>query len=161
MALLPASPAARKAEEAIRERARTEAFDRGYAHGKAYGNALLRQEAGSNAPSPAGLARGQDPAIQPRSGAQDLALAIGQDQILLPPVVIVSRTLNDEGAEVATAIRVGRLTFTIEEAVRLGVLTPDGRFSHYRAGVLLHSTPEPGAWVRPSREAEIPGRPRA
>jgi hypothetical protein len=47
------------------------------------------------------------------------------------------------------------------EAVSLGVLSPDGRFSHYRAGVLLHSTPEPGAWVRPNREAEIPGRPRA
>lgn len=60
----------------------------------------------------------------------------------------------------AAVIRVGRLTFTIEEAVRLGVLTLDGRFSHYRAEVLLHSTPEPGAWVRPHQAAAAPGRPR-
>jgi hypothetical protein len=52
----------------------------------------------------------------PPTAIQVLALAIGQDQILLPPAVIVSRTLNDEGDEIATAIRVGRLSFTIEEA---------------------------------------------
>ena len=75
--------------------------------------------------------------------------------------MLINRRLNDDGEEEATSIRVGHLTFTVQEAVSLGVLSPDGRFSHYRAGVLLHSTPEPGAWVRPNREAEIPGRPRA
>ena len=104
------------------------------------------------------MERKLDAVIAGSAPIQDLALAIGQDRILLPLAVIVSRTLNDEGDEVATAIRVGRLTFTLEEAVRLGVLTPEGRFSHYRAAVLLHSTPEPGTWVRPHREAEIPGK---
>ncbi len=151
MSLLPASASARRAEEAIRERARTETLDRFASIERKLDDVLTGLGAASAAPTP----KTPDPAIR------DLALAIGQDRILLPPAVIVSRTLNDEGDEVATAIRVGRLTFTLVEAVRLGVLSPEGRFSHYRAGVLLHSTPEPGAWVRPNREAEIPGRPRA
>jgi hypothetical protein len=142
VSLLPSNPASRRAEEAARERQRTEALDRIALMERKLDTAIM----GSNAPSPA---------------IQDLALAIGQDRLLLPLAVTISRTLNDEGEEVATAIRVGHLTFTIEEAVRLGVLTPEGRFSHYRAGVLLHSTPEPGTWVRPNQGASIPGRPRA
>jgi hypothetical protein len=132
---LPGSPAARKAEEIVRERARMDTIDRIRAMEAKLDSALhdatlaIKKEA---SPSP----------------VQDLALAIGQDRILLPPAVIVSRVLTEDGDEIATAIRVGRLTFTIEEAVRLGVLSPDGRFSHSRATALLHSTPEPGAWVR-------------
>ena len=45
MSVLPASPAARRAELEARERARTEAFDRGYAQGRAYGDAIMGQGA--------------------------------------------------------------------------------------------------------------------
>jgi hypothetical protein len=145
VSLLPANPAARRREEEIRVRERLALMER------KLDEVILKGFSGTEAAK----------APPPSPAVQDLALAIGQDRILLPPAVIISRTLNDEGDEVATTIRVGHLTFAIEEAVRLGVLTLEGRFSHYRAGVLPHSTPEPGAWVRPNREAEIPGRPRA
>ena len=62
----------------------------------------------------------------PASPVRNLAVAIGQDRIPLPPAVIISRTFSEEGGEpveMATAITFDRLTFTIEEAVRLGVLT--------------------------------------
>jgi hypothetical protein len=118
----PANPAARKAEEAVRERARQDAIDRICAMEAKLDSTLdIKKEA---SPSP----------------VQDLALAIGQDRILLPLAVIVSRTLNDEGDEVATAIRVGHLTFTIEEAVSLGVLTLDGRLNRPRLTTLLDAT---------------------
>jgi hypothetical protein len=130
---LPASPAARKAEEVVRERARQDAIDR-----------IRAMEAERDAAAKS-AGRHAEKLLSP---VQDLALAIGQDRILLPAGVIVSRVLTEDGDEIATAIRVGRLTFTIEEAVRLGVLSPDGRFSHSRVTALLHSTPEPGAWVR-------------
>ena len=122
MSLLPANPAARKAEEAVRERARQDAIDRICAMEAKLDSTLdIKKEA---SPSP----------------VQDLALAIGQDRILLPLAVIVSRTLNDEGDEVATAIRVGHLTFTIEEAVSLGVLTLNGRLNRPRLTTLLDAT---------------------
>jgi hypothetical protein len=143
---LPASPAARRREEEVRIRQRLEAMDSKL--DACLGTIGGAQPGGAKAPPPS-------PAVQ------DLARAIGQDRIFLPTAVLINRRLNDDGEEEATSIRVGHLTFTVQEAVNLGVLTLEGRFSHYRAGVLLHSTPEPGAWARPHWEAEIPGRPRA
>jgi hypothetical protein len=147
MSLLPANPTARRREEEIRERARAEAFERGYARGCAYGTARLGGAQASPTP------KAPDPAIR------KLALDIGSDRVLLPTAVIISRTLVDEG-EIATHISFGSVTLTIEEAVREGVLDLAGRFDHYRAGAILHSHPQPGAWVRPMADAARPARPR-
>lgn len=84
---------------------------------------------------------------------QSLALAIGHDRILLPEAVIINRRLTEDGEEIATSIRYGGVTFTIEEAVRLGVLGLDGRFNHYWASALLQAIPEPGSWVHPMGHA--------
>jgi hypothetical protein len=102
-----------------------------------------------------------DPAQLERAQAiEALARAIGEDRILLPTAVTVHRILDDQG-EIATSISFGHLQFTIAEAVPLGVLDLAGRFSHHRAGVLLHSMPQPGAWVRPNGAASVPAtRPR-
>ena len=145
-----------------RERARIQAYDQGYAQGRSYGG-RNHDEQGR------GFCGSQLSALpvspeSPASPVRNLALAIGQDRILLPPAVIISRTFSEEGGEpveMATAITFDRLTFTIEEAVRLGVLTPDGRFDHARASVLLHATPAPGSWVRPWQAGAMPAiRPR-
>jgi hypothetical protein len=50
-----------------------------------------------------------------------LALDIGQDRILLPTAVTISRTFTEEGEEIATHISFGRVALTIAEAVRVGV----------------------------------------
>jgi hypothetical protein len=152
MSLLPASASARRAEEAVRERARAEAFDRGYAHGSAYGTTRLGGAASAASTTPTvevAVADTSDPAI--RSPALD----IGQDRILLPPAVTISRTFTsvadatEEGEEIATHISFGHVTLTIEDAVREGVLDLAGRFNHYRSTALLHATRRPGAWVHP------------
>jgi hypothetical protein len=124
MSLLPANPAARRREEEIRVRERLALMER------KLDEVILKGFSGTEAAK----------APPPSPAVQDLALAIGQDRILLPLAVIVSRTLNDEGDEVATAIRVGHLTFTIEEAVSLGVLTLDGRLNRPRLTTLLDAT---------------------
>ena len=133
----PANPAARKAEEAVRERARQDAIDRICAMEAKLDSTLdIKKEA---SPSP----------------VQDLALAIGQDRILLPTAVLINRRLNDDGEEEATSIRVGHLTFTVQEAVSLGVLTLDGRLNRSRLTTLLNAT-RPG-W-RPLYAASGPTR---
>jgi hypothetical protein len=160
--ILPATKTTRHAEESARERARIQAYDQGYAQGRSYADAIMMSKGGASASpnSPPSPVSPESPA----SPVRNLALAIGQDRILLPPAVIISRTFSEEGGEpveMATAITFDRLTFTIEEAVRLGVLTPDGRFDHTRASVLLHATPAPGSWVRPWQAGAMPAiRPR-
>jgi hypothetical protein len=137
MSLLPANPTARRREEEIRERARAEAFERGYAHGRAYGTTRLQH----------GEALVASPLPSPSPPTRSLALDIGQDRILLPPAVTVSRTLVDQG-EIATHISFGHVTLTIEEALHEGVIDLAGRYSHFRAGAVLHSRPQSG-WVHP------------
>jgi hypothetical protein len=150
--LLPASPAAARRELEIRERARAEAFERGYARGCAYGIARLGGAASAASTTPTvevAVAATPDPAIR------TLALDIGQDRLLLPTAVTISRTFTsvadatEEGEEIATHISFGHVTLTIEEALHEGVLDLAGRFSHYRAGVILHNNPQPGSWTHP------------
>jgi hypothetical protein len=144
MSVLPANPTARRRELELRSRARAEAFERGYAHGSAYGTTRLGGAASAASTTPTvevAVAATSDPAIR------SIALEIGQDRTLLPPAVIISRTLVDEG-EIATHISYGHVTLTLDEAVHEGVLDLTGRFSHDRAGVLLHNNPRPG-WLHP------------
>jgi hypothetical protein len=154
MTLLPASPTARRREEELRERARAEAFERGYAHGHAYAQAM------GVAARPSSPSSRATPPPAPAPAIRKLALDIGQDRTLLPEAVTISRTFIDEGEEIATHISFGHVTLTIEEAVREGVLDLAGRFDHYRAGAILHSHPQPGAWVHPMADAARPARPR-
>jgi hypothetical protein len=140
MSLLPANATARRREEEIRVRERLALMER------KLDEVILKGFSGTEAAK----------APPPSPAVQDLALAIGQDRILLPLAVIVSRTLNDEGDEVATAISVDHLSFTIEEAVRLGVLALDGRLNRSRLTTLLNAT-RPG-W-RPLYAASGPTQP--
>jgi hypothetical protein len=145
MSLLPASASARRAEEAVRERARTEAIDRiGAMERKLDGVIMGGAQASPTPPTP----KAPDP-------IRDLALAIGQDRVPLPLSVIISRRFTVDGEEIATAIQVGHLTFELGEAVRLGLLSLDGRYNHFRAGELLHANPPPG-WSHPLHEATRP-----
>ena len=117
MSVLPASPAARRAELEARERARTEAFDRGYAQGRAYGDAIMGKGAASAAPAPA-------PAeIDPRD-IEDLAdiLTAGRGQIEVPHSF--SFTARRDAPPTVTAVNFGALgRYTVEEVLRL--LIPD------------------------------------
>jgi hypothetical protein len=90
-----------------------------------------------------------------------LARDIGQDRILLPGAVIINRAWADDGSDemIATSITFDRLTFTINEARRLGILESDGRFNHFRASTISHCTPRPGELMRPHHMAACPGRP--
>jgi hypothetical protein len=115
--LLPASPAAARRELEVRERAGAESYDRGHTDARPGSSRPLTPTA-PNA-RPAGSA---DPAIR------TLARKIGTDSILLPTSVRITRTMDDEG-ELATHIGFDHLTFSIEDALRLNVLSLDGRFN--------------------------------
>jgi hypothetical protein len=94
--------------------------------------------------------------VNPRATA--LARDIGQDRILLPEAITIGRALvGDE--EIATSITFEGLTVTIADALRYGILTPDGRFDHYRAGAIRHCMPREGELMRPHHLAALPGRP--
>lgn len=160
MSLLPANPTSRRREEAIREAARTEAIDRVRAMEAKIDAQLASQARLGMKDYTEGVASATSTPTPEAQAIQSLALAIGQDRILLPEAIIINRRLTEDGDEIATSIRVGHLTLTIAEAVRLGVLDLDGRFSHYRAGNLLHAIPQQGTWVRPHQAAAAPGRPR-
>ncbi len=145
MSLLPANATARRREEELRERARTETLDRFASIERKLDGVIMGLGAASAA---------SDPAIR------TLALAIGSDRVLLPTAVTISRRLTEDDGEIAVALQVGHLTFTIEEAVRLGVLDLSGLFDHYRFTALLHAVPQSG-WVHPLHDAARPAtRPR-
>jgi hypothetical protein len=129
--MMPSDPAAHKRELEARRAQQQDADMRAF-HGAGGAQASPTPKAPANTP------------------ARSLALDIGRDRILLPTAVTISRTFTEEGEEIATHISFGgRVTLTIAEAVREGVLDLDGRFSHYRAGIVLHRNPEPGSWVHP------------
>lgn len=135
MSMLPATPTARRREEEARERARTEALD------------TMENRGGAQAsPSPTP----PSPAPGP---AHSLALAIGQDRIYLPPAVSITRTLTEEGEEMATHIGFMHVTLSVEEAVSEGVLELNGRFHHDRAQAVLRARPQPGQWLHPFHPA--------
>jgi len=96
MSLLPADPVKRRAEEQARERARTDAFERGYAQGRAFATAIMEMRGG------AALAASPTPSLP--SHIRSLALDIGQDRILLPKAVTISRAFTEGGDEIATHI---------------------------------------------------------
>jgi hypothetical protein len=141
---LPASPAARRKEIELRTRSIENRLDMLTSVSVEMGGAQA-------SPTPAVV----DPRIT------TLARAIGQDKILLPTAVIINRAWANDGSDemIATSITFDRLTFTISEAFRLGILTPDGRFNHFRASTISHFTPRPGELMRPHHFAALPGRP--
>jgi hypothetical protein len=100
----------------------------------------------------------------PTPPISQLARDIGEDKISLPSAVRIDRQVDDEG-EYAAAIQYGPLTLTIDEAVRLGVLStasagpfgsPRWTFSHYLAGVIAHSISVERGEAHPGSK---PGRP--
>jgi hypothetical protein len=140
MAHMPASPSAHRKESIARLRAIEDGLD----------TVLVATGGGASAsPVPA-------PPQDPRVTA--LARDIGQDRILLPEAITIGRALvGDE--EIATSITFDGLTVTIADALRYGILTPDGRFDHYRAGAIRHCMPREGELMRPHHLAALPGRP--
>src|SRR5271155_4849006 len=133
--VLPASPAARRAELEARERARTEAFDRGYAQGRAYGDVIMGQGAAFVA-APAAPKSPAAPQSEPSVAdateidpleIEDLAdiLYAGRGQIEVPHSF--SFTARRDAPPTVTAVNFGALgRFTIEEALRVKVLSGSG-----------------------------------
>jgi hypothetical protein len=162
---LPASPTARRREEALLVQARLERIDAQLNH------ALVMSFGGASAPpTPPTPPQGSPMAAQDPEAQRITTLArdIGQDKILLPEAITINRAWaeDDSGSDemIATSITfehpgAPRLTFTIKEALRLGILTPDGRFDHYRASAISHCMPRPGEIMRPHHLAAVPGRP--
>jgi hypothetical protein len=129
MSVLPASPAARRAELWARERACTEAFDRGYAQGRAYGDAIMGKGAAFMA---APTAPQSEPSVADATeidplDVEDLAdiLYAGRGQIEVPHSF--SFTARRDAPPTVTAVNFGALgRFTIEEALRLKLLSGSG-----------------------------------
>jgi hypothetical protein len=128
---LPASPAARRREEEVRIRQRLEAMDRIAAMERTLDTAIMEMEVAS-APSPT-------PATPLDAAIDRLARRLGSDEVFLPGACVIERRLEGDD-EVAIGFTVQHLHFTIEEAVRLGVLALDGRLNRSRLGTLLNAT---------------------
>jgi hypothetical protein len=154
--VLPASPAARRAELEARERARTEAFDRGYAQGRAYGDSIMGKGAASAAHAPA-------PAeIDPRD-IEDLAdiLTAGRGQIEVPHSF--SFTARRDAPPTVTAVNFGALgRYTVEEVLRLKLLSGSGILNRSVYGRLIEERDgRSGPWVStmdPRAKLNIVGR---
>jgi hypothetical protein len=142
MAHMPASPSAHRKESIARLRAIEDGLDKVLV-GAGMGGGATR----SPAPVP----------VDPRVIA--LAHEIGQDRILLPEAITINRAWTEDGEMIATSITFDGLTVTIADALRYGILTPDGRFDHYRAGAIRHCMPRAGELKRPNHLAALPGRP--
>ncbi len=163
--VLPASPAARRAELEARERARTEAFDRGYAQGRAYGDAIMGQGAAFAA---APTAPQSEPSVADATeidplDIEDLAdiLYAGRGQIEVPHSF--SFTARRDGPPTVTAVNFGALgRYTIEEVLRLKLLSGSGVLNRSTYNRLIEERDgRSGPWVStmdPRAKLNIAGR---
>jgi len=169
--VLPASPAARRAELEARERARTEAFDRGYAQGRAYGDVIMGQGAAFVA-APAAPKSPAAPQSEPSVAdateidpleIEDLAdiLYAGRGQIEVPHSF--SFTARRDAPPTVTAVNFGALgRYTIEEVLRLKLLSGSGVLNRSVYGRLIEERDgRSGPWVStmdPRAKLNIVGR---
>jgi hypothetical protein len=163
--VLPASPAARRAELEARERARTEAFDRGYAQGRAYGDSITGQGAAFVA---APTAPQSEPSVADATeidplDIEDLAdiLTAGRAQIEVPHSF--SFTARRDAPPTVTAVNFGVLgRYTIEEVLRLKLLSGSGILNRSVYGRLIEERDgRSGRWLStmdPRAKLNVVGR---
>ena len=155
MTILPASPAARRAEEAARRRAALERID-----GKL--DQVLAVMEGAASVAPTTITLDDVEYVAELLGSMD-----GPDLLPRHNVVISKLTRpfkdyagRDEARTMATGISIDRWTWTIREALEAGILDTSGRVRRHVLERLANEDPERvERWVRPHEGAEVAGKP--
>ena len=146
--LLPASPAARRREEAVRAEFRREAFDR--IEGKL--DTLVGMMKGGAKALP-------QPTIITEADVDDLALDLSDGAVILPRGAVVSKVtqlFGDECRHLATQVTVGLLQWTPRQLLEQG-LVKGNRWDWSLYQRLVSAVPERvDRWTRPHEAAEVP-----
>ena len=94
------------------------------------------------------------PPTPPQDPLNSLKRRMASDEVHLPGVLRCA--FDHEGEIIAEALDYDGFTFTVDELVRLDILTRDGRlFHHQRAGSIVHAIREARGHAHPSA---TPGR---
>jgi hypothetical protein len=142
MAVLIASPTARRKEEAIREEARKAAFDLAIVK-------LGGREVAKAPPTPP-----QDPRVTA------LARAMGHKDYHLPTGSIASLTFDDDDEIIATGLTIEGRFWSVSDIVKLGLINERGAWLWSRYSAITHALPPvSNDYLRPHYAATVAGRP--